>query len=195
MDSKALNRRFWIAGLVGAVVMYGWASFAHMNTALATAGFSRVQNEPTFLTELQNSLGKRPGLYAYPYMRPDDMGKADARLKTSPQGMVLYRPPGGKGLEVRQLIGEFGLELFETLLVTALLSLTTLQTMTGRIGFFAAAGALAAVVTNGSYWLFYGFPAAYSLAAMFVELMKFVCAGVAVALVLGRTPVPAYNDG
>jgi hypothetical protein len=46
-------------------------------------------------------------------------------------------------------------------------------------------GVIAGMATNLSYWNWYGFDLSYSLANAFIELMKFVVAGVAIALVLG----------
>ena len=183
-----MTRRYWLAGLAGGVAMFIWASFAHMTPALSGAGIQRMADEPLVLAQLQTNLGTRKGLYIYPYIRPSEMKAASARMAASPSGLILYRPPGGKAMEPRQLIGEFLLELFETLVGTALLAMAAIAGFGRRVGFFAGLGVLAAVVTNGSYWLWYGFPAAYSLAAMLIEFVKFLVAGLAVALVLGRTP-------
>jgi hypothetical protein len=44
---------------------------------------------------------------------------------------------------------------------------------------------IAGMATNLSYWNWYGFDLSYSLANAFIELVKFVVAGVAIALTLG----------
>jgi hypothetical protein len=188
-----MTRRFWIAGLVGGVAMFLWASFAHTNSMLAGAGFQKLPAEPAVLAGLQGNLGKREGFYAYPYMSPGEMqSPAGARrLKDSPSGLLIYHPPGRPATTPGQLMGDFLLALFEALAATALLSTTVLAGFGPRVGFFAGIGVIAAVVTNGSYLIWYDFPFGYTLPAMFVELMKFVVAGVAAALVLGRTPAPA----
>jgi hypothetical protein len=183
-----MTRRYWLAGLAGAVAMFIWASVAHMTPMLATAGIQRMPNEPMVLAHLQSDMDMRGGLYIFPSAGPGDTSAAQARMAKSPSGLMLYRPPPARGMEPRQLIGEFLLELFETLVATALLSVTAIYGFAGRVRFFAGLGVLAAVATNGSYWLWYGFPAAFSLAAMLIEVVKFVVAGVVVALVLGKEP-------
>jgi hypothetical protein len=188
-----MTGRFWIAGLAGAVAMFVWMSVAHTTPALATAGIQRLPDEPMVLASLQNGLGERRGLFLYPYLNPRETGAADRRLAASPSGLLIYRPPGGRAMEPRQLLAEFVLELFECLAATALLSMTVLSGFVRRVGFFAGLGVLAAVVTNGSYWIWYGFPAAYSLTAMLVEFVKFVAAGAAVALVFAWSPTSRKN--
>ena len=79
---------------------------------------------------------------------------------------------------------EFATEFFETLIVVFLLSLTRLFTFGARVGFFLVAGVLAAIATNISYWNWYGFPATYTAAYIFTQLVGFLCAGLVAALIL-----------
>jgi hypothetical protein len=185
-----MTQRFWIAGLVGGVAMYVWASFAHMTPMLAQSGIQKIPAEPAVLAALQSNLGKREGLYAYPYLAQNEMQTpaAKRRLAETSSGLLIYHPPGRQELTPGQLVGEFLLELFEALAATALLARTTLGGFWPRVGFFAGIGLIAAVVTNGSYLIWYGFPFNFTLPAMFTEFMKFVVAGAAAALALGKTP-------
>jgi hypothetical protein len=182
-----MNRQFWLAGLAGAVAMFAWVSFAHTTPSIAAAGVQRIQDEPTVVAALQNALGPRQGLFIFPSVRPSGAGPAGQPTVAQPSGLLIYRSSGARGVELRQLLGEFGLELLESYVATALLMGAALTGFGRRVGFFAGLGVLAAVATNGSYWLWYGFPAAYSLTAMLIELVKFLAAGLAVALVLAWT--------
>lgn len=184
-----MTRRFWLAGLAGALAMFVWMSFAHMTPTIAGAGMQKIPNEPTVLAALENGLGPRRGLFVYPYIPPREMASASARLASSPSGLLIYRPPGAKPLERRQMIVEFILELFESLVAVALVSASGTSGFARQVGFFAGLGFIAAIATNGSYWLWYGFPAAYSVTAMLTEFVKFVIAGVAVAIVFARVPL------
>jgi hypothetical protein len=112
----------------------------------------------------------------------------EEKVKTSPSGMLLYRPAPGSGMEPRQLIGEFVLELIEAFIALWLISKTSLTSFGGRVAGFAAIGVLAAMTTNASYWLWYGFPQTYSIAQMITEFGKYVFAGVGAAFVLGMKP-------
>lgn len=183
-----MTKRFWLAGLAGGLAMFVWMSFAHTTAPLATAGVQRIQNEPTVVAALQNALGPRQGLFIFPAMRPSEATAAGQRpAAATPSGLLIYRPTS-QGIEPRQLIAEFALELLESYVATALLASAVLAGFWRRVGFFAGLGVLAAVATNGSYWIWYGFPAAYSLTAMLVEFVKFLVAGAAVALVFAWMP-------
>jgi hypothetical protein len=113
------------------------------------------------------------------------MGESYAK---NPSGLLMYHPPG-RALTMGRWLGiEFGTELFEVILAVFLLAQTRLSTFAGRVGFFIAAGILAAISTNVSYWNWYGFPCAYTASYMFIQVMGFFCAGLVAALVLKNTP-------
>jgi hypothetical protein len=190
-----MKSRVLIAGLIGGVAMYLWATIAHMSP-LGTVGLSQIADDGPMIASMQMAAGDKPGLYAFPSVdreSNDAMAQYEAKLKTSPSGLLLYHPPGAKGMQPSQLIGELVLELFEAVLAVWLLSLTTLNSFTGRAGFVAAVGVIAAVTTNASYWIWYGFPADFTVAAMVIELGKYLFAGLAAAAVLGfrRKAAPA----
>jgi hypothetical protein len=201
-----MTRRFWIAGLVGGVAMFVWASFAHMTPMLSQNGIQKMPAEPAVLAALQGDLGKHQGFYLFPYLAPNETQTAQGarRQAENPSGLLIYRPPSlveGRSPAdqvlrrqrafVGQSLGEFLFELIEALAATALLATTTLTGLGPRVGFFAGIGVIAALATNGSYLIWFGFPLSFTLSAMFIELMKFVVAGVAAALVLGKTPARA----
>jgi hypothetical protein len=89
---------------------------------------------------------------------------------------------------VRWLSIEFATEFLEALLAVFLLSQTRLTTFGARVGFVTLAGVLAAIATNVSYWNWYGFPAVYTAAYMFIQFVGFLCVGVVAALVLKNQP-------
>jgi hypothetical protein len=50
---------------------------------------------------------------------------------------------------------------------------------------------VAAIVTNVSYWNWYGFPASYTVSYMSIEVVSFLAAGLVAAKVMGRHPATA----
>jgi hypothetical protein len=72
-------------------------------------------------------------------------------------------------------------ELLEAILVVFLLAQTRIVSFASRVGFVLAAGILAAITTNISYWNWYGFPATASY--MLIQIVGFLLAGVAAALI------------
>jgi hypothetical protein len=63
----------------------------------------------------------------------------------------------------------------------------------GTLGFVTLIGVAAAITTNVSYWIWYGFPADYSLVAVFIELLDYIAAGLAIAWWLGRKSASAVT--
>jgi len=180
-----MNKRVFLAGVLGAVAMFIWSAIAHMALPLGEAGVQQIDKEEPLLSTLQSSISTH-GLYMFPKMAP---GTAESeyqkKVATGPSGMVVYFPSRdfvfGKALAI-----EFVTQLIQTLIAVYLLSLTGIGTFGGRLGFFALVGLLAVVATNISYWNWYGFPTTYTCAYMFTEWVGYFCAGlVAAAMKIG----------
>ena len=186
--------RILLAGLVGGVVMYIWATIAHVATPLATAGFERLPAEPAIIATLHTTLGDKPGFYIFPYLEGSGsraMADQQAKMQLGPSGILAYQAPGSPALFPRQLVVEFLLEIGESLLLAVAISAAA--GVPRRLGVAVAIGVIAAVATNFSYWNWYGFSWDYTLANAFTELMKFVFAGAAITAFLawrGRRAPP-----
>ena len=181
--------RILIAGVLGGIAMFIWATIAHVATPLATAGLQPLPNEAASVAALHQQLGDKGGLYFFPYaggMDAKSMAAQSAKLKVGPSGLLAYQGPTPDGTFPRQMATEFGLEVVESLLTAAILVFAA--TFGARLGLAVAVGVIAAVATNLSYWNWYGFDAAYTLANAFTELVKFVVAGAVIALVLRGRP-------
>jgi len=180
-----MTKRAVLAGIVGAVGMYIWIFIAHMLLPLGEAGIQQISNEQALLTQM-NSTITAPGLYMFPNLAPGgDQAEYQRKIESGPSGLMMYFPKRsfnfGKSLAI-----EFITELVQILLTTYLLTLTGIVAVGGRVAFFAVAGLLAAITTNVSYWNWYGFQLSYSASYMFTIWFGFVCAGIVVALVLGK---------
>ena len=173
--------RILIAGLLGAIAMFIWATIAHGLTTITSTGLKPMPNEAAVMQDLQQGLGNNRGLYFFPYaaaMR--DNAKAVAASST---GIIAYNPPTAPAMG-RQLGVEFVLELVESIL-TAVVIAAVAAGFGRRLAMAAAIGAVASISTNFSYWNWYGFSFDYTLANAFTELMKFVFAGAAIAAFFG----------
>jgi hypothetical protein len=181
-----LTMRIIIAGVLGGIAMYIWATIAHVATPLAYMGLQPVPNEAAVLSAMHKNLGDKPGLYFLPFAAGHDqkaMAEQEAKLKVEPAALVAYRPPGAGGMAPNQLIIEFGLEVVESLLAAVVLAAAAGFGV--RLGIAAAIGLIAGMATNLSYWNWYGFSLDYSLANAFTEWVKFLVAGLVIATVLG----------
>jgi hypothetical protein len=189
--------RIILAGILGGLAMFIWTSIAHIATPLGMTGIKVIPNEQAVLSAMQTTLGNERGFYLFPGTgAPVDAPQAQQRaamanyqqiLDKNPSGILIYKPAGEKAVTPSQLASEFGFQFFEALMLAILLSLSTVRTFRSRMGVALAVGLIAAVSTNLSYWNWYGFPGSYTSAAMFVEAMKYLVAGAAIALLMGKT--------
>jgi hypothetical protein len=193
--------RVLLAGILGGMAMFVWTSIAHMATPLGMVGIKEIPNEQVVLSSMQNTLGNTKGFYFFPGMgvAPDAtsserraaMNNYPAALDKNPSGILIYKPAGEKVMTMGQLLHEFGFQVFESLMLAILLSVTALKTFSSRLGFALVVGLIAAVSTNLSYWNWYGFPANYTHATMLVEAMKYIVAGGVIALLMRKASAKA----
>jgi len=63
---------------------------------------------------------------------------------------------------------------------------TQIASFGGRVAFILLAGILAAIGTNVSYWNWYGFPGAYTVRYMLIEVIGFLLVGIVAGLMLRK---------
>ncbi len=169
--------------------MFVWMFIAHVVLPL-----SEISNEQPILAAMQTQIGGSSGLYLFPGMglgpnatqaqKNAAMKGYEQKLATTPSGLLLYHPPGNKGITPGRLATEFLFEVIESLLLVFLIAKARIRAFGGRLGFATAAGLLAAIPTNASYWNWYGFPANYTQAYMFIQLVGFICVGLVAGWIL-----------
>jgi hypothetical protein len=188
-----MTKRVFLAGLLGGLAMFVWSSVAHVALPLGQTGIKEIPNEPAVLSALHMSLGDAPGMYAFPGIgqgKPD-MTQYALKLAANPSGILIYHPPGAQALTAGQLVTEFLTELIESLLVVFLLAQTQLSSFGARVGFVVIAGVIAALVTNVSYWNWYGFPTSYTAAYMAIQIVGFLCVGLVAGAMIKPATAPA----
>jgi hypothetical protein len=184
--------RIILAGLAGAVAMFVWTAIAHMETPLGRVGFSQMPNEPAVLKTMNESIGPAGALYMFPWVDPKDpnmMEKFQKLEAANPSGLLLYHPANhrGGGDMTPLLVKEFVKQLVQALIAAWIVSMVAASYL-GRVSVVAGIGISAAIATNVSYWNWYGFPADFTAAAIVIEIVSAIVAGLAIAAVLpGRT--------
>ncbi|HXQ10521.1 MAG TPA: hypothetical protein VN805_05920 [Caulobacteraceae bacterium] len=168
--------RVLIAGILGAVAMYVWSTVAHLSP-LAMVGVHSIPGERILVAALQLSLGDKGGLYVYPSPSTADTSK------TGPEGLIAYTPHGTGGVTPRQLGVELVLQVTESLLMAGIAALAG-GGVWRRVAIAVLVGLIAGMATNFSYWNWYGFGLDYTLANGFIELVKFLLAGLVIAAML-----------
>jgi hypothetical protein len=188
--------RVLLAGILGGIVMFAWTSIAHMALPLGEAGITEIPNESAVLNSMQSNIGDRAGLYIFPGLglgenasreeKSQAMKGMQQRIAANPSGILMYHPPGRQFAFGKSLAIEFSTELLEAILVIWLLAQTRIASFGGRVGFVLAAGTLAAISTNISYWNWYGFPGVYTASYMLIEIIGFLLVGIAAGLMLRK---------
>lgn len=196
-----MNSRVLIAGIVGGIVMFIWLSVAHMSP-LGQVGFSSLSNDAPALSALRSATGDRDGLYMLPSMdiRAADQGAEmkswEARAKAGPSGLLIYHPPGrGTGMTPLTLVLEGLNNIVLGVIAAILLSLAAVRGYLRRVAFVALVGLAAVLTTSPSYWLWYGFPADYTLAYMLIDALGYVAGGFAIAAILKPAPAASAKAG
>ena len=195
-----MAKRILLAGVLGGLAMFIWASIAHMVVPLGSTGVREIPNEANVLGAMQSSLGQTSGLYIFPGLgagpnpttaqRNAAMKDYGPKLAANPSGLLIYHPPGAKGITGGKLGLEFLTEVVETLLAVFLLAQTRLESYAGKVGFIVLVGIIAALATNIPYWNWYGFPGNYTAAYMTTQIVGYLSAGLVVAAVMkNREPL------
>ena len=195
-----MAKRILLAGALGGLAMFIWASIAHMVVPLGSTGVREIPNEAPVLGAMQSSLGQTSGLYIFPGLgagpnpttaqRNAAMKDYGPKLAANPSGLLIYHPPGAKGITGGKLGLEFLTEVVETLLAVFLLAQTRLESYAGKVGFIVLVGIIAALATNIPYWNWYGFPGNYTAAYMTTQIVGYLSAGLVVAAVMkNREPL------
>lgn len=195
-----MAKRVLLAGVLGAIAMFLWSFIAHMVLPLGYTGFREIPNESALLGAMQASIGQSSGLYLFPGLgagpnptsaqRNAAMKDYEPKLAANPSGLLIYHPPGAKGITGGKLGMEFLTEFVEALLAVILLAQTRIGSYAGKVGFIILVGVVAAVTSNIPYWNWYGFPGNYTAAYMTTQIMGYLVAGLVAAAVLkNREPL------
>lgn len=194
-----MAKRILLAGVLGGLAMFLWASLAHIVLGTGSIGVKEIPNEQAMLGSMRGNL-PQAGFYFFPGMglapgasRTEQnaaMKVYAQKVESGPSGILIYHPSGQKSLSPGQLLTELGTNVLQGILVAFLLSLATgLHGYVSRVGFVAVAGLMAGITTNISYWNWYGFPGNYTAGYAFTEITGYVCIGlVAAAIIKHKAP-------
>jgi hypothetical protein len=166
--------RILIAGLLGGLAMYVWSSLAHVALPLGQMGVKALPHEAADSAVLKADLGDKSGFYLFP---------ASMSAPPGPGGLLVYHATQTQ-MDPKTLATEGVAEIVRAILAAFLLSLTALTGYLPRVGFVGLVGLTATLTTNPSYWIWYKFPTDFTLAAMTIEFVGYVVAGLVIAAIL-----------
>jgi hypothetical protein len=184
--------RVFIAGLIGAVVMFVWGAMAHMFLGLGDRGVHLgTPYQATLAALKQDAAG--PGIYYLPSTTEDKMQDpaAQAALGAESAGMgyawIVYAPGGNPGnVDMMPNLGkQFATDLLSALIAAFVLSLVALG-FGKRVLVATLMGVFAWLVVSVTYWNWYLFPLDYTLGLLGKFAIGWALAGAAIAWWLGR---------
>ena len=185
-----MKLRILIAGLLGGLAMFAWNSIAHTILPIGHAGLSQIPNEAAARTALQSAMGTEPksGLYVFPWT---EHGASAPKATPGPSGIIVYHPDRPLEMAPSMLVSEALSEIVQAIIAAFLLSLTVLVGLLHRALFVTAMGVAVAMCTHLSNWIWWGFPADYTLAAIATIVVGYLVAGVVIALVMRKREAAA----
>jgi hypothetical protein len=185
--------RLFLAALAGGLAMFVWTSTAHVATPLGQMGMGSLKNDAAVRTALAQSQGNQGGLYMFPAYDPNakdgnaEMARVTELSRTGPSGLILYRPAGqGVLMNLETMGSELLLEVIEAFMLVIVITQSTAFSLKSRLILSMVVGFAAALTTNGSQQVWYGFPSDYTRAQMIIDVLRFVIAGTAIHFVLPK---------
>ena len=187
-------KRVVISGIAAGVAFFIWLSLVHLATPLGQVGIRAIPNEDSVTASIKTNVVE-PGFYFFPGAqttmkatkaeRRAAMMAAMEKMKTSPTGIMVVFPNGRAPMAPAQLVTELVNEIVQGLLLAWIIWKSSETSMAGRVRLALAVGLAASLVTNISYWNWYGFPTNYTAAYIFGEVAGYVVMGAVVAMTLG----------
>jgi hypothetical protein len=183
-------KRIILAAILGGLIVFIWSAVAHIVTPLGRMGLSVMDNEAPVTDAIRANVPKS-GMYFFPGMDMSKEPPADYadKYRKGPTGLMVVSIGGAEMMSPKQL----GAELLTNIVgayIAAILAAMMVGTMMRRASAIALLAIFASVSLTFSYWIWYGYPAAFVLGEMVTELIGWFLAGLAIAkLVPPAVPV------
>ena len=187
-------KRLILATVLGGMAAFIWGAIAHMATPIASAGFSSLpaEKEATFRRQLAEVV-PADGLYFYPWVDPaseESVREAWARqIETGPSGLLVYHPAREGAFSPLLYIRQFGFDLVAALGAALLVSRLRGNRLCRAAG-ASTMGFFAFLAISAPHWNWYGFPAAFVLAAGVDVVVKSFVLGLVAAVL-----IPSKSEG
>lgn len=183
--------RTFIAGLIGGVVFFMWAAFAHMVLPIGEMGMQRPASEDAVIATASENMSA-PGVYMVPGLSAEQMKDEAAvkaysdKAKANPYAFVVYQPQGKDGMDMgRNLVTQFISDTLAAIVVAFVLALGAFD-FAKRVFIATALGLFSWLTLSVPYWNWYRFPTDFTLGALLEQVIGWLLAGVAMAWFLGR---------
>jgi hypothetical protein len=186
-----------MAAIAGGIVVFVWSALSHMALPLGTAGIQSIPNEERVAQAIRGTITEG-GLYFFPGFdgshkrTPEEERSWTERYRRGPSGILVVQPGGRDPMSPQQLVVE---------LIADILAAGVAAFVLGGLGgsFVARAGAVGLLGVfewldiNVSFWNWYKFPTAYTVAALIEQVVGWTLAGLVMALILRGRPGPTTH--
>lgn len=183
--------RTLIAGLIGGVVFFMWAAFAHMVLPIGEMGMQRPASEDAVIAAASANMST-PGVYVVPGLSGDQMKDEAAvkayseKAKSNPYAFVVYQPQGKDGMDMGgNLATQFISDTLSAIVVAFVLGLGAFG-FSKRVFIATALGLFSWLTLSVPFWNWYRFPLDFTLGTLLEQVLGWLIAGVAMAWYLGR---------
>jgi len=180
-----MGKKVVLWGILGGVLLFVWGAVSHMALGLYDTSIRSLPGEETLLPAMQTAI-TAPGFYFFPGIDEKTADEATKqkwmeKIKTGPTGILVYRPRGGEALSPRQLVTELLTNIAAILIAAWLLSQAPGLGFGGRVLFVTLLGLFTWLMVDVSYWNWYGFPTAYTLANFVDQVVGCLLVGLLLA--------------
>ena len=199
--------RVIIAGIVGGLLLFVGGAVSHMTLDLEGRAFQAVQNEAAG-RDFFNAHAKAPGIYGLPAMNPNFKSMSEAEQTAEwervaqlygdgPSAIMIVAPRGEEMMSGQQLGGEAFFNILAALVVAFVVShLSDRCRFLTRWSIVVLIGVAAWLSLSTSWAIWYRFPWAFIMDGLYVSLIEWSLAGLAIAFIVppyGTTPEHGKN--
>jgi hypothetical protein len=185
-----MTKRILLAGLLGGLALYAWETVAHLALPLGEAGVRALPNEAPVLDGLKRNI-PAAGFYFFPappptvgmtaQQRRQAQQTAADRMRHGPSGIMVVHPDGIDMISPRQLVTQFGSDVFAMLVAAVLIAYVPGAGFGTRLFLVALTGLFPVLRSGVAYWNWYGFPTAYLLAQATIHVVGALAGGLVLA--------------
>ena len=183
--------RIILAGIAGGVVLFFWGFVAHAVLPIGEIGVKNMPNDTAVIAALRSNVPDS-GLYYFPSLEgghsatPEAYAAWEEKYKSGPHGIMVYNPATGSSpMEVSLMITELVTNILAAIAAAFVISMT-LSSFRDRVIATGLFGVVAWLSVDASYWNWYGFPTSYFLAQAGDQVVGWLLAGVAIAILAKR---------
>ena len=180
--------RIILAGIAGGIAMFLWSFVSHTVLPLGEVGVKMLPNEPAVMSAMKANISE-PGFYFYPGMdmahdvSSEEQAAWAERYKAGPRGILIYPPTGAEPMGPGMLLTELASNILAC--IAAALAISWLVcNFWGRVAAAGLIGLAAWLSIDVSLWNWYGFPTSYMLAQGVDQVVGWLAAGLAIALIV-----------